>query len=166
MTIKQAFQRLAAVCGAGMKNPFFVQRNLHDTFAIIADDIEGDAVVKIWENPDNTQSFGGQTIETDVTGTFKLYIVLFGSNGSTKHVENVLFCLDGVKSDFKETNIKTSDGSLQYRSRGVTITTSNGKCSAVFTAQTSADNVTALGTAISTTASNARNIPYVIYGIR
>lgn len=41
MTIKQAFEKLAKVCAAGLKNPWFVQRNLHDAFVDIADKIEG-----------------------------------------------------------------------------------------------------------------------------
>lgn len=40
MTIKQAFEKLTMVCGAALKNPFFVQRNLHDAFADIAANIE------------------------------------------------------------------------------------------------------------------------------
>ena len=39
MTIKEAFQKLTMVCGAALKNPFFVQRNLHDAFADIAENI-------------------------------------------------------------------------------------------------------------------------------
>ena len=41
MTIKEAFEKLTSVCAAGMKNPFFVMRKLHDAFADIADKIEG-----------------------------------------------------------------------------------------------------------------------------
>lgn len=39
MTIKEAFEKLTATCSAGMKNPFFIMRNLHDAFADIADKI-------------------------------------------------------------------------------------------------------------------------------
>lgn len=49
MTIKQAFEKLTMVCGAALKNPFFVQRNLHDAFADIAANIE--------------ESGGGSTVE-------------------------------------------------------------------------------------------------------
>lgn len=41
MTIKEAFEKLSATCSAGMKNPFFIMRNLHDAFADIAAKIEG-----------------------------------------------------------------------------------------------------------------------------
>lgn len=41
MTIKEAFEKLTATCSAGMKNPFFIMRNLHDAFADIAGKIEG-----------------------------------------------------------------------------------------------------------------------------
>lgn len=41
ITIKQAFQKLAMVTGAGVKNPWFVIRNLAQTFADVADNIDG-----------------------------------------------------------------------------------------------------------------------------
>lgn len=41
MTIKEAFTLLANKVGSGMKNPFFIARNLHDAFAEIAEKIEG-----------------------------------------------------------------------------------------------------------------------------
>lgn len=47
ITIKQAFQKLAMVTGAAVKNPWFVIRNLNQAFADIADnvvDASGDKV--------------------------------------------------------------------------------------------------------------------------
>lgn len=47
ITIKQAFQKLAMVTGAAVKNPWFVGRNLNQAFAEIADnvvDASGDKV--------------------------------------------------------------------------------------------------------------------------
>lgn len=41
MTIKEAFQKLSQVTNAGIKNPWFVIRNLGQTFADIADKISG-----------------------------------------------------------------------------------------------------------------------------
>lgn len=41
MTIKEAFQKLSKVTNAGVKNPWFVIRNLGQTFADVADKIEG-----------------------------------------------------------------------------------------------------------------------------
>lgn len=41
ITIKQAFEKLAMVTGAAVKNPWFVGRNLNQAFADIADNIEG-----------------------------------------------------------------------------------------------------------------------------
>lgn len=41
ITIKQAFEKLAMVTGAAVKNPWFVGRNLNQAFADIAADIEG-----------------------------------------------------------------------------------------------------------------------------
>lgn len=41
ITIKQAFQKLAMVTGAAVKNPWFIGRNLNQAFADIADNIEG-----------------------------------------------------------------------------------------------------------------------------
>ena len=40
ITIKQAFEKLAMVTGAAVKNPWFVGRNLNQAFADIADNIE------------------------------------------------------------------------------------------------------------------------------
>ena len=40
ITIKQAFEKLAMVTGAAVKNPWFVGRNLNQTFADIAANIE------------------------------------------------------------------------------------------------------------------------------
>ena len=39
ITIKQAFEKLAMVTGAALKNPWFIGRNLSQTFADIADNI-------------------------------------------------------------------------------------------------------------------------------
>ena len=41
ITIKQAFEKLAMVTGAAVKNPWFVGRNLNQAFADIAENIEG-----------------------------------------------------------------------------------------------------------------------------
>jgi len=41
ITIKQAFQKLAMVTGAALKNPWFIGRNLNQAFAEIADNVEG-----------------------------------------------------------------------------------------------------------------------------
>lgn len=41
ITIKQAFEKLAMVTGAAVKNPWFVGRNLNQAFADIAANIEG-----------------------------------------------------------------------------------------------------------------------------
>ena len=40
MTIKEAFQKLSQITNAGIKNPWFVIRNLGQTFADVADKIE------------------------------------------------------------------------------------------------------------------------------
>lgn len=40
MTIKEAFEALSSACAKGMKNPFFVMRNLSQNFANVADKIE------------------------------------------------------------------------------------------------------------------------------
>lgn len=55
MTIKQAFEKLAATCSAGMKNPFFIMRNLHDAFADIAGKIVdgGEAKDVSYDNDDS-----------------------------------------------------------------------------------------------------------------
>lgn len=39
LTIKQAFEKLAMVTGAAVKNPWFIGRNLNQAFAEIADNI-------------------------------------------------------------------------------------------------------------------------------
>ena len=50
MTIKEAFQKLSKVTNAGIKNPWFVIRNLGQTFADVAD---------------NVVDAGGSTVEVD-----------------------------------------------------------------------------------------------------
>lgn len=50
MTIKEAFQKLSKVTNAGVKNPWFVIRNLGQTFADVAD---------------NVVDAGGSTVEVD-----------------------------------------------------------------------------------------------------
>ena len=40
MTIKQAFEKLTANLSSSLRNPFFVGRTLHDTFADIAENID------------------------------------------------------------------------------------------------------------------------------
>ena len=49
ITIKQAFEKLAMVTGAALKNPWFVGRNLNQAFADIADNIvdAGGSTVKV-----------------------------------------------------------------------------------------------------------------------
>ena len=49
ITIKQAFQKLAMVTGAALKNPWFVGRNLNQAFADIAENIvdEGGSEVEV-----------------------------------------------------------------------------------------------------------------------
>lgn len=71
MTIKQAFEKLTMVCGAALKNPFFVQRNLHDAFADIAANIEegggGGSTVEV--TPIVTEGTKIATITVDDVGT-------------------------------------------------------------------------------------------------
>lgn len=75
MTIKQAFEKLTMVCGAALKNPFFVMRNLHDAFADIAANIEGG---------------GGSSSAEDVS---------YDNTDSGLTAENVQAAIDEIVSD-------------------------------------------------------------------
>lgn len=69
MTIKQAFEKLTAVTAAAMKNPFFVNRRLHETFADIADKIvDGGGVT-----PEEMEAVTGKL--ADLTTTAKTNLV-------------------------------------------------------------------------------------------
>ena len=76
MTIKQAFEKLTMVCGAALKNPFFVQRNLHDAFADLAANIE--------------EGGGGSSSAEDVS---------YDNSDSGLSAENVQAAIDEIVSE-------------------------------------------------------------------
>lgn len=72
MTIKEAFEKLTAACSVGMKNPFFIIRNLHNAFADIADNVveaSGDKVTVTQTVIEGTE-IGSVKVNDDTT---KLY---------------------------------------------------------------------------------------------
>lgn len=168
MSLKSALIALAGNVGKCQENARSLKLELERGLLEVAGStIDGGVdIVKLWENPDHTETFGSQTLKIDVTGKFSAYIVFFGNNQSTPYVEDFLITLDGVRSSLNWMRLKASDGTVSYRCRDVTITTADGECDAVFTNVTSADSISALGSAITTTTTNARSIPYAIYGIR
>ena len=168
MSLKSSLLALANNIGMCQENARSIKQALLGGLTETANSTEdgGTDIVKIWENPDHTQTFAGQTLKVDVSGKFSAYIVLFGNNQSTPYVEDFLITLDGVRSSINWIHLKTADGTVSYRYRDVTITTNDGECDAVFSNVQSADNITAFGSAITTITTNARSIPYAIYGIR
>lgn len=99
MTIKQAFEKLTATCSAGMKNPFFIMRNLHDAFADISDkivDAQGDKVTVTQTLTEGTE-IGSINVNNNAT-------ILYAPAGSS-----------GVEYVAAETKIGTFLGNDLYR---------------------------------------------------
>lgn len=65
MTIKQAFQKLAMVTGAAVKNPWFIGRNLNQAFADIADNVvdAGGSVVDVVPAQDSGYLVGNVKVD-------------------------------------------------------------------------------------------------------
>ena len=72
ITIKQAFQKLAMVTGAALKNPWFIGRNLNQAFADIADNIAEDSGDKVTVTPITDSGTKIATIKVNNT-TSELY---------------------------------------------------------------------------------------------
>lgn len=72
ITIKQAFQKLAMVTGAAVKNPWFIGRNLNQAFADIADNIATDSGDKVTVTPITDSGTKIATIKVNNT-TSELY---------------------------------------------------------------------------------------------
>lgn len=69
ITIKQAFQKLAMVTGAALKNPWFIGRNLNQAFADIADNIvdEGGSTIEVEAELTEGTEIGTITVDGDET---------------------------------------------------------------------------------------------------
>jgi len=99
LTIKQAFEKLAMVTGAAVKNPWFVCRNLNQAFADIAENIEGGG--------------GGSTVEVT-------QVVSSGTKIATIKVDDAstdLFAPEGGGNIYSATETKIGSylGSDLYR---------------------------------------------------
>lgn len=82
ITIKQAFQKLAMVTGAALKNPWFIGRNLNQAFADIADNIvdEGGDKVTVTQTLTEGTEIGSIKVNNDTT---VLYAPAGGGGGSS-----------------------------------------------------------------------------------
>lgn len=108
MTIKQAFEKLTMVCGAALKNPFFVQRNLHDAFADIAANIDAGGGSSSAEDVsyDNTDS--GLTAENVQAAIDEIVNEMPSAvNYSTNEQDTGLTWIDGKKI-YQKTFVKDS----------------------------------------------------------
>lgn len=86
LTIKQAFQKLAMVTGAAVKNPWFIGRNLNQAFADIAEnvvDASGDKVT-VTQTLSSGTEIGSIKVNNDTTTLYA------PSAGSTVSVTPVL----------------------------------------------------------------------------
>lgn len=101
MTIKEAFQKLTMVCGAALKNPFFVQRNLHDAFAEISDEIVDG---------------GGSTVSVtaELTEGTKIATVTVDGEDTDLYAPEASSGID-YSTDEQDTGIKWIDGKALYQ---------------------------------------------------
>lgn len=82
ITIKQAFQKLAMVTGAAVKNPWFIGRNLSQAFADIADNVVDASGDKVIVNQTITEGTEIGSIKVN-NNTTKLYAPSSGIEYST-----------------------------------------------------------------------------------
>ena len=101
MTIKEAFQKLTMACGAALKNPFFVQRNLHDAFAEIADEIVDAGGSTVSVTAELTEGTKIATVTVDGEDTDLYAPEASGINYSTSEQDTGLKWIDGKNIYFK-----------------------------------------------------------------
>lgn len=105
MTIKEAFQKLSKVTNAGIKNPWFVIRNLGQTFADVADNIEeggGGSTVEVEPILESGTKIATISVDDD---DFDLYAPMH--NYSTTEQDTGLTWIDGKKI-YQTTFVKDS----------------------------------------------------------
>ena len=121
ITIKEAFQKLSKVTNAGVKNPWFVIRNLGQTFADVADNIEegggGGSTVEVTQVLESGTKIATITVDDTPTDLYApaAYTPI---NFSTEEQDTGITFVDGKKI-YQKTMLVTFpsnivDGTTKY----------------------------------------------------
>ena len=173
MTIKEAFQKLSKVTNAGVKNPWFVIRNLGQTFADVADKISYNEMItskKLWENDKPTTAFPATDVTVDNSADFDAFIVvysLFSWSGMSMWFIDKPAINDTNNHTMFHNYIDNTNGVVFRSSRAMKLTQAEGSTSLKFAfAGGNRDTITTYGTAATSTANNGNMIPEYIIGIK
>lgn len=141
ITIKEAFQKLSKVTNAGVKNPWFVIRNLGQTFADVADNIEegggGGSTVEVTQVLESGTKIATITVDDTPTDLFapNAYVPISYSTteqdtGTTwtdgRHVYQKTYSFENAVSLIKDSYTSTGIDAPGEKLIGVTAYTTTG----------------------------------------
>ena len=173
MTIKEAFQKLSKVTNAGIKNPWFVIRNLGQTFADVADKISYNEMItskKLWVNANPNTSYSGGDVTVDNSGDYDAFIIFL--KDISNDVYHSAMCLkayinDSTQHSYSISHINTTDKTIIECIRKVSLTQASDSSDVVFTfTGCSTVTIDAYGTSTATSTTNSVLIPGVVIGVK
>lgn len=173
MTIKEAFQKLSKVTNAGIKNPWFVIRNLGQTFADVADKISYSEInisKVLWVNPAPSSDYGEGTVTITGGDKYDAFIVYFlpiasGSNALQSFMYPASWINDSTDhgAGFIEYNVTNGKINRDYRMMRLTQAADSHDVVLNF-AHGRASTIATYGTAGSSTNDDAKMKPLIIVG--